>query len=231
MKRLSATQSEKLSAVQNNRYFSAVDIEILNDLIRHMALFQFDRGETLFLEDEPSKGLYILRKGSVKLYKLSPQGREMVMKVFQEGATFNEVPVFDGGGNPVNVAALEKSSVWIIDASAIRKALREHPEISAPIILNLSKNLRMFVEMVEELSFFQVSTRLARLIISLSDQELAGRGSHRLTQNAIAARLGTVREVVARSLRELERSGAIRASREGIEILDQDRLSEWANQG
>ena len=155
----------------------------------------------------------------------------MVMKVFQEGATFNEVPVFDGGGNPVNVAALEKSSVWIIDASAIRKALREHPEMSPPIILNLSENLRMFVEMVEELSFFQVSTRLARLIISLSDQELAGRGSHRLTQNAIAARLGTVREVVARSLRELERSGAIRASREGIEILDQDRLSEWANQG
>ncbi len=192
-----------------------------------MQLCRYEGGEPVFWEGEPSRGLYIIEKGSVKLFKSSLQGRELVLQVFGEGESFNEVPVFDHKNNPVNVAALEDSQIWIVDAAAIRACLDRYPEVAKAIILNLSKNLRMLVEKVEELSFFQVTNRLARLLVRLPDEQLMGQTDIRLTRDELAARLGTVREVVVRSLRELERSGAIQVSRTKIEIVDEARLQDW----
>lgn len=79
-------------------------------------------------------------------------------------------------------------------------------------------------------SFFQVTIRLARLISQLSQEQLAGPRSRRITQDQLAARLGTVREVVARSLRELERSGAIHVHRRKIQVLDEQLLKAWGQE-
>ncbi len=173
--------------------------------------------------------LYIISQGSVKLFKLSPKGRELIIRVLEEGATFNEVPIFDYGANPVNVAALEDSYIWAIDAEVIRLCISQHPEMAQAVILNLSHNLRMLVGAVEELSFYQVTNRLARLISRLPAEQLE---EQRITQDQLAARLGTVREVVARSLRDLERSGAIRVERRQIQVLNEQpaaRLGAGAN--
>ena len=120
------------------------------------------------------------------------------MKIFRQGESFNEVPVFDGGENPINVAAVTQSDIWVVPCDPIRNAIDEHPEMARAIILNLSANLRMLVGLVEELSFYQVTNRLARLICQLPKEQLEGKGQ-RLTQDEMAARLGSVREVVARS--------------------------------
>jgi len=226
---MKSTCAEKIAALQHNRYFEGVEVEILRELTDHMTLNQYSRGEILFFEGDVCAGLFILQSGSVKLYKLSPQGRELIIRVLQGTETFNEVPVFDGKENAVNVSVLEDSRIWNIDAQALRDTLHRYPHMAHSIILSLSKNLRMLVDLVEEMSFFQVTTRLARLIIALSDEELAGNRNDRVTQDEMAARLGTVREVVARSLRELERSGVIHTSRGKIEVLDPQMLIEWAH--
>jgi len=228
MQRLSANHTQKLETLQNCRYFENVGDIILSEISQGMNLYRYARGEAVFWEGETSKGLYIIEQGSVKLYKLSHQGREMVLNVLREGESFNEVPVFDEEPNPLNVAALEETKIWIVAAVSIRANLYKYPEVSRAVILNLSKNLRMLVRKVEELSFFQVTTRLARLINTLTQDELQGDAQVRLTRDDIAARLGTVREVVARSLKELERSGAVQVSRRKIEIVDMERLREWA---
>lgn len=227
MRRITTHQNRKLDTLRACRYFQGVDDIILLEISRGMQLCSYESGEVVFWEGEPSKGLYIVARGSVKLFKSSHQGRELVLHVFDEGESFNEVPVFDRNPNPVNVAALEDSEIWIVNGESIRACLDKHPEVASAIILNLSKNLRMLVEKVEELSFFQVTNRLARLIASLPDEQLMGKTDIRLTRDELAARLGTVREVVARSLKELERSGAIQVTRKKIEIVDERRLKDW----
>jgi CRP/FNR family transcriptional regulator len=172
----------------------------------------------------------MIRTGSVKLFKVSPHGRELVVKVLEEGATFNEVPVFDNGTNPINVAALEDCEIWIIEAGLLQDCLCRYPEMAQSVILNLSHNLRNLLKIVEELSFFQVTNRLARLISQLPSEQLVGDREERLTQDELAARLGTVREVVARALRELERSGAIQVQRRQIRVADEKILREWAQE-
>lgn len=220
--------SERIETLRSCRYFHGVDETILIQLAQDTYLQRYLPGETIFWEGNECAGLHIIRRGSIKLFKVSPQGRQMVMKIFVEGDSFNEVPIFDGGSNPISAAALTESDIWVVACHAIRKAIDEHPQMAKAIILNLSANLRMLVGLIEELSFYQVTNRLARLISQLPEDQLEGRSEQRLTQDELAARLGTVREVVARSLKELERSGAIQSERGRIQVVDDDRLKEWA---
>lgn len=227
MQTLATSQDEKISFLRKCRYLSSLQDDLFMTLTHGTSLRRYDPGEIVCWQEDPCEGLFMIRKGSVKLFKLSGKGRELILRVSEEGDTFNEVPVFDGGPNVVNVAALESSEIWVVDQSLIRQLLKENPEMSEAVIINLSKNLRMMVTLIEELSFYQVTTRLARLINHLPTEQLEGSFSQRITQDQMAARLGTVREVVARSLRDLERSGAIRVERRQIQVVNQQILNEW----
>jgi CRP-like cAMP-binding protein len=217
--------AKKRKLLHKNEYFEGLDNGLLDQIAEHMQLREYVRGETLFWEDDPCAGLHIIERGFVKLYRLSPQGRQYIVRVLQEGDTCNEVPTFDGGRNPVNVEALEPTRVWVIQADILRELLVKHPEFAQKVINNLTRQLRGLVKMVSEMAFYQVTHRLARLISEQAPDELSGPP---WTQEQLAARLGTVREVVARSLKELERSGAIQLDKRRIEISDPDVLAQWA---
>jgi CRP/FNR family transcriptional regulator len=225
MRTLSVTPAQKLNLLHENEYFEGLDEDLLKQVAVHMQLREFQRGEALFWEGDPCAGLHIIEQGFVKLYRLSPQGRQYIVRVLQEGDTCNEVPTFDGGTNPVNVEALETTRVWVIQPEILRGLLQAHPEFAQKVIDNLAQNLRGLVRMVSEMAFYQVTHRLARLISEQSPDELSGTP---WTQEQLAARLGTVREVVARSLKELERSGAIHMDKRRIAISNPDVLAQWA---
>ena len=223
MKLLEANLKVKFNTLRRNPYFDDLPEEMLKEIAGHMQLRGFERGEMLFWEGDPCAGLHIIEEGSVKLFRMSPQGRQYIVRVLQEGDTCNEVPAFDGGTNPVNVGTLEKSRVWVIDDQMLRLLVKAHPEFALKVLSNFGKNLRGLVRMVSEMAFYQVTNRLARLIRELPAEE----SRQHWTQEQLAAQLGTVREVVARSLKELERSGAIRIEDRRIHIADQDALSQW----
>lgn len=228
MQTLLIDQAEKLKTLAANPYFQGLGETSLSQISVRMSLRRYSRGEVLFWEGDDCAGLHIIEHGSVKLFRISPQGRQHIVRVLQEGDTCNEVPVFDGGPNPVNVEALEETSVWIVDAEAVRELMRKDPEFMQKTIQNLARMMRHLVKMASEMAFFQVTNRLARLIEEIPPQELSGTGGMRWTQDQLAARLGTVREVVARSLRELERSGAIEVENRRILIKDAGVLEQWA---
>lgn len=207
---------------QNSHFFSGFSPDILLDLEMGSFIRKYAAGETILVEGDCCDGLYSLVSGSIKLYKLSSSGRELIITVFEEGVTFNEVPVFDGGNNPINVGALDESTLLIIPRDVLYKAIQKHPEQCHIIIERLAENLRHLVQLIEELAFYQVPNRLARLLLRLP-------ADHAYTQDQLAARLGTVREVVSRALRTLEQSGAIHCHRRKVEILDHNLLELWAN--
>ena len=222
---LNAAPPQKLKLLCQNEYFEGLDENLLEQVAEYMQLREYERGEALFWEGDPCAGLHIIEQGFVKLYRLSPQGRQYIVRVLQEGDTCNEVPTFDGGTNPVNVEALETTHVWVIQSDILQDLLKKHPDFAQKVINNLGKNLRGLVRMVSEMAFYQVTHRLARLISEQPPAELSGTP---WTQEQLAARLGTVREVVARSLKELERSGAIQMEKRRIAVSDPDVLAQWA---
>jgi CRP/FNR family transcriptional regulator len=101
--------------------------------------------------------------------------------------------------------------------------IEQHPQFARKVLTNFGRMLRGMVRMVSEMAFYQVTHRLARLIAELPQEKSAPHW----TQEQLAARLGTVREVVARSMKELERSGAIKVEDRRIQIADQEIFSQW----
>ena len=223
MKTIESTLKQKMDALRGNQYFDDVSDEILKDIATHTRLGEFQRGDVLFWEGDPCEGLFILQQGSAKIFRLSPQGRQYIVRILQEGDTFAEVPAFDEGTSPVNVEALETCRTWIIDKNKLHTLVMEHPAFAQKVLVNFGRMLRGMVRMVSEMAFYQVTHRLARLI----DTELPQDKSAAWTQEQLAARLGTVREVVARSIKELERSSAIKIEDRRIQIADREIFEQW----
>lgn len=223
MKLIEADAQTRLKTLRENEYFNDLPEEMLREIAAHMQLREYERGDVLFWEGDPCSGLHIVEQGSAKIYRLSPQGRQYIVRVLQEGDTFAEVPAFDGGMNPVNVDALESCRVWIIDSDTLRRLIATHPPFALKVLRNFGQMLRGMVHKVSEMAFYQVTHRLARLI---SESPQTEKSPH-WTQEQLAARLGTVREVVARSLKELERSGAIRIEDRRIYVADESALEQW----
>lgn len=183
---------------------------------------QYTAGEALFLEGEAARGIYILLSGQVRLSRTSLSGREQVLQVVTPGHHFNLVPVFDGGGCPVNAFALTDATTLLVPGASLRAVLLEYPVIAAKLLADCCGYLRHLVNLVDDLALTTVQGRLARLL--LAQAEAGQNGAPSLTQAEIAARLGTVREMVGRSLKTLEGLGLIRIERGVIVILDRAGL-------
>jgi CRP-like cAMP-binding protein len=223
MKSIEIDLPARIKTLRGNEYFNDLPEEILKEIAAHMQLREYQRGDVFFWEGDPCTGLHIIQDGSAKIYRLSPNGRQYIVRILQEGNTFAEVPAFDGGLNPVNVDALETCRVWNIDSDTLRRLIATHPQFALKVLANFGQMLRGMVHKVSEMAFYQVTHRLARLI---NESPQSDKSPH-WTQEQLAARLGTVREVVARSLKELERSGAIRIEDRRIQIADSAALEQW----
>jgi CRP/FNR family transcriptional regulator len=198
----------------------------VTDLTRLLALAVEQRlatGQVLFLEGEPCRGMYLVYEGRVRVFKASPEGREQVLTVARPGDSFAEVPVFDGGPNPASADAMEESIVYLFPTADLLRLVRSSPEIALGVIRVFAQRLRHLTRLVEDLSFRHVTARVAKLLLQ-SAADAGGAAGPRLTQQEMAAMIGTAREVVTRALRALEQQGAIEVQRGQIVILKPELL-------
>lgn len=204
-------------------YFAPLDAQEIERIGRKVQEHSFAKGEVLFLEGEPCQGLYIVKSGEIRIFKSSSEGREQVLFIARPKDSFNDVPVFDGGPNPASASALELSTVYIVPKEVMLSLVRGSPAALAVIRL-FAARLRHLTLLVEDLSFRQVVSRLAKRILELSEKEGQTTPELRLTQDELAAMVGSVRDVVGRGLKNLERAGAIRMEGQRIVVLDRGKL-------
>lgn len=213
----------RIRLLQDQPYFAMLGDDDLRQLAEQLIERRYTKGENVFVEGDPSEGLFIVGEGQVRIYKLSADGREQVLTYCTGRQSFNEVAVFDGGPNPAHVAAAAPSVIYLAPTGAIQELMRTRPEMALAIIKTLGRRLRHLVGLVEDLSLRQVTARLAKLLVEAAAGEL---DSRTMTQQEIAARLGTVREMVARSLKQLEARKLIAIEHGRIVILDRHTLEK-----
>lgn len=184
---------------------------------------RYATGEVIILEDEVSAGLYILHAGWVKVVKLSLEGREQVLRFIGAGEGFNELGIFSHRPTPATAIALEPSDVWIVPREAFSTVLREHPEFVERLLDNLADRITYLAGMVANLSLKPVVSRLAQLLLDEAKENVVSRPQW-YTQSQLAARLGTVPDVLQRALSSLVNDGVIELQRHEIRILDRQAL-------
>lgn len=208
-------------------YFSGLDAHSLADLSEAAFPHDYDPGQLIILEGEPAKGLYLIQHGWLKVSKIAADGREQILQFLGSGDIFNAVSVFTSTPNPASVTALEPARVWIIAREKLLDLLDTNPRMARPIIQDLAGRVTYLISLVEDLSLRTVEARLARLLL---EQSVEGRVRRKkwATQTEMAARLGTVPDVVSRTLRKLSERGLIEISRNEIVILDRHQLEVTA---
>lgn len=208
--------------IKNVVYFSQLDERELDELASQSVEISLPGGETLIRESEACEGLYLLEEGSVKISRISSEGREQVLTVIHPGQSFNDVPVFDNGLNPATAMALEPSKVVMVPKETIKRLMRENSNVAEGMLRVFASRLRGLTMLVADLTHLDVTGRIAKLLLTCYAS--SERTTVRIGQQDIAAMVGSTREVAARALRTLEEQGGIVRQGREIEIVSTSTL-------
>ncbi|MGD2164203.1 MAG: Crp/Fnr family transcriptional regulator [Anaerolineae bacterium] len=214
-------------ALSATSYFADLDDRALQAVARAALRRDYRPDQTVFVEGDPCTGLYVVEGGWLKAVKMSIEGREQVLRFVGPGEVVDEVGVFADTLNPATVIALEPTTVWLIHRQAILRLLQQEPGFASSVVRSLAQRVLHLVSLVEDLSLRTVEARLARLLLERAENQALQR-QRWATQAEMAARLGTVLDVVNRALHELAREGLIQVERHQIRILDPEELKERA---
>lgn len=192
---------------------------------RHMG-----RGELLFAENSPCLGMIVVLAGAVKIYKLDHRGRELTLGSEKPGGSVAELPLFDGGNYPASAEAAEDETVvLIVSRERFFQIMASHPQLAEQALRALAVRTRKLVLMIEAQTLHSVRQRLAAYLIRASH----GRSNFDLaeTNEAIASKIGTVRDVVSRTLSSFKDAGMIAVNRRDVTIIEREALSRVASSG
>ncbi len=182
---------------------------------------RFAPEEMLFWEGEPCAGIFLIIEGSVKIFKVSSSGREMMLALETAPSTVAELPLFDGGPYPASVRAVSPVISLFVNKSDFQQVCRQYPDVALKVLAVVGRRLRHLVSIVESMTFGSVTQRLARLILDAARQAGSDQFELPLTHQELASRLGTVREVVSRNLARFRAEGLLRI--QGHQIVIQNR--------
>lgn len=208
-------------------FLQGLDDAVLVELSGHAIWREYAAGALIFLEGEHAAAIYCLEFGWVKASKSSPDGREQILRFLGPGETFNELSIFANKPNPATAIALEPVGAWLIPRDVVRDLLLTHPQVAARVIENIADRVIYLASLVADLSLHSVEVRVARLLLDEAVDDVMARRRW-ATQTELAARLGTVPDVLSRALRSMSDAGIITVDRQEIRILDRATLETMA---
>lgn len=207
-------------------YFVNAAESSLNEIVQQAVYCTFATNEMLFLEGEPSAGLWIVEHGRIKAYKLSPDGQEYILRFFGSGDTVNDLAALDNAPNAASATAVTDVAAWVIPTAVFTAALQADHQLALAVLQGLVGRVRDLVGRVEDLALRPVTARLARFLLEQVEDPVLAHPA--VTRALIANHLATTPESISRSLRVLEKAGAIRFDRHRIIITQPDILSQQA---
>lgn len=218
--------TDLLDLLADTQLFEGLPPEHLAAIAQIARLRTYGKGEMLFHRGDPGEGFFVVQSGRVKVFQLSPQGREQILHVFGVGDHFAEVPVLDGQCFPASAAALEPTTVLFFPRGHFLALLEQQPALTINMLRGFAHHLRRFSHLVDALSLREVPGRLAAYLLDLSDQaEAADQVDLDLSKSQLAARLGTVPETLSRVFYRLSQEGLIAIDGSRITILDRVALA------
>jgi CRP/FNR family cyclic AMP-dependent transcriptional regulator len=196
-----------------------LDLELLREIARRGGVKTYPANAILINEGDTTDSLFILLSGRVKVYSTNPDGREIVITTHGPGEYVGELAL-DGGVRSASVMTLEPTTCSVVSGANLREFVAAHPDFASHLILKLIRSVRQATETVKSLALEDVYARVVRLLADLSDPVGDGRRQlrERLTQQAIADRIGASREMVSRIFKDLSAGGYIDLSGDRIVV-------------
>ena len=188
----------------------------------------------LFSEGEAARGFYVVLTGKIKLFKISPEGKEQTLHIVSAPDAFAEASLFLEGKYPAFAEALSDSQLLFFPGREFIQLIERNPRLSINMIVSLSLFLKRLANLIEELSLKEVSSRIAKYVIDLSTKgakegKMPTEVELDLSKTQLALRLGTISETLSRTLSKMKTKKIIDVQKNRILILNREALEELAS--
>jgi CRP/FNR family cyclic AMP-dependent transcriptional regulator len=231
------TDTDVFRLLRGLAIFADLDDRYLASLAERCVTRSVGAGHLLFATGEECRGLYVIERGRVRIYRTSPEGREQVLHVEGPGRPVAELPLFDGGQYPASAVTLEETRLAFLPRADFEQLYRAHPDVAHAIIRALGRRLRHLVQVTETLAFRDVAARLAMLLADYAERvgtqtDTGVELTLDRTQAELSLEIGTARESVSRAYRQLKGLGLIESLRGNrLRVPSVDRLRAMARGG
>lgn len=190
----------------------------------------YPKNSVILFEDDPGDALYVVSRGQVKVVLIGEDGREVILAVLREGDFFGEMSLIDDQPRSAHVIALEDSDLLVLRRQEFLQCIAEVPRIALRLLQTLSRRLRRADDQIGGLVLLDVNGRVAQLLLQLAEEHGGARIPRKITHHQIAQMIGSSRETVSRTIRDLGDRGLIEVTRQAILIRDAAGLRALAGQ-
>jgi CRP/FNR family cyclic AMP-dependent transcriptional regulator len=224
------------------RLLSTVDIleplsgEQLEELSRRIPNIHVERNQVLYAPGERSEALFLLKRGRVRIFKVSPDEKEVTLFVVEPGTVFGLMALMVEQLHEEYAEAMEPADVCIIRWEDLERLVREHPEVALRMMRVLSERLHFVVSRLEDISVKEIPARLASLILRLAESQgvMAPEGIRidaRYTHEQLGTMIGASRARATEALTRLKEAGVLELKHRHIYVRDVEALKRAAEPG
>lgn len=216
---------EQLRRVPLFAHLTDAELERIGAVVREKS---YPKNSVILFEQDPGDALYLVASGQVKVVLIGEDGREVILAILHEGDFFGEMALIDDQPRSAHVIATADSHLLVLRRDDFYTCLEQTPRIALGLLRALSRRLRRADDTIGGLVLLDVTGRLARLLLELADENDGQVITKRLTHQMIAQMIGSSRETVSRTLRDLSVRGLIQTSRRTLIIKDRSALQALA---
>jgi len=215
--------------------FSRLSVEDRRKIAEVATVRAFDRGEIIFEQESPSDAFYAITAGRVKIFKMMPNGKDLILEVFGPGDPLGAVAAYLGRPFPASATALEETTCVLIPRADFFRLLEQHPSLVRGLLLGLTMRLVELTNRLAELTGGRIEPRFARLFMKLADE--MGRSERGgtfiplpLSRQELADMTGTTIETCIRIMSRWGKEEIVRTDKDGFVVLARQELAQLAAQ-
>lgn len=216
---------EQLRRVPLFAHLSDIELGRIRQAVREKG---YPRGSVILFEHDPGDALYVVIGGQVKVVLIAEDGREVILALLKEGDFFGEMSLIDDQPRSAHVIATEDAQLLVLRRDDFLACMDDMPRIALGLLRALSRRLRQADDKIGGLVLLDVNGRLARLLLDLADEDDGQHITRRVTHHTLAQMIGSSRETVSRTLRDLSARGLIEVGRKQMVIRDRGGLKALA---
>lgn len=227
-----AAEAEAL--LRNTPVFRNLSPEDRRTVARAATVHQYSRGQTIFEQGMPSDAFYAIAAGRVKIFKMLPNGKDLILEVFGIGDPLGAVAAYTGRAFPASAVAIEDTTCVVIPRADFFRLLEQHPSLVRGLMLGLTHRLVELTNRLAELSGGRIERRFARLFLKLATemgrQERGGTFvALPLSRQELADMTGTTIETCIRIMSRWGKQDVVRTEKDGFVVMDRRALEVLAS--
>jgi CRP-like cAMP-binding protein len=219
----STATKAKLGFLSDIELFQDLSPKEIEELERLITISSVKRGKVFYRPEETGEVLFILKSGRVQLYRISPEGKKLVIASLGAGTLFGEMPLLGQQLHNTFAEAAEDCVIFVMSRKDLERLFLNKPQVALRVLDITGRRLRDVEDRLQTMAFKGIPARLASLLLLLAEEhdslEVVG-----LTHQDLAETVGTYRETATQVLNDLKAQGLIEIGRKRITILDQEGL-------